>query len=362
MARAEQVPAQSLAQTPDETQQKLLMFMNAIQAMELPAADTPPAGVRRRRAGGRRSTAPKITSTTNEDEAEEDDNDQTPEGMLAECKPLYQQRDKDGRNQWVVDEPDDVVEAAEGKTTAKYAFLVRKKKSYDSRKKYDIDSIIIQSPLLKERLGVVLNDYPGITTSLKRLVFSGPFQPFVHRWPRLQELLEEKETPDATAREHLKLFSDVLYDELKNSIDAKLDLVKNGVITFEYFWTILEPGILIFGSENGKERVWQLTSTYTSVDQARGIRFENLSVWGVDQDGDKFGKANSNVSVYEWGGTASITSLRAFPLDFHPQKKQIVERLVQRGRLFEKYFGYHFKYYKGTALTYGKSQVSKPCC
>ena len=65
-----------------------------------------------------------------EDEAEEED--PTASGMLGECKPLYQVRDKNGRNQWSTESPEDIVEPAEGKATAKYAFLVRKKVSTHS--------------------------------------------------------------------------------------------------------------------------------------------------------------------------------------------------------------------------------------
>ena len=227
--------------------------------------------------------------------------------------------------------------------------------SYDSRKKYDIDSIIVQSPVLKEALGIALRDYPGVTTSLQRLVFSAPFQPFVHRWPRLVELLDPTTTPDETTRQHLQLFHDTIYEEIKLPIAAKLDLVKNGVITFEYLWTILEPGLLIFGFEGGKERVWGLNSS--SLGECHGVPCQFLNVWSVDQDADKFGRSNCNLQIYEFGGTARITSLRAFPLDFHPTKQQVTERLVERGRLFESFAGYHFMHYTGTALTHGMSSL-----
>lgn len=57
--------------------------------------------------------------------------------------------------------PDNLDEAAENEITARYAILVRNKKSFDSRKKLEIDSIVVQSPLLKHVLGKVLKDYPG---------------------------------------------------------------------------------------------------------------------------------------------------------------------------------------------------------
>jgi hypothetical protein len=105
---------------------------------------------------------------------------------------------------------------------------------------------------------------------------------------------------------------------------------------------------------------WQLTTTSTGSEQRRRLQFESLNVWGVDQDGKTFGRLNENLAVYEWGGTSPITSLRAFPLDFHPDKAEVKKRLIQRGRLFEQYFGYHYMHYTKTALTYGKSLTIPP--
>ena len=218
----------------------------------------------------------------------------------------------------------------------------------------------MQSPLLKELLGQVLLDYPGITTTLDRLVFKAPFHPFVYRWPRLLHLLQPEVTQDVTARTHLSLFHDVLYEELKNAIDAKIDLVKNGVITFEFLWTIFEPGTLVYGTQSGKERVYQLTNTGVGTDSS-GRQFQSLSVWGVDWDGDKFGSSHENIQVFEFGGTAKITALRAFPLDFHPEKQDLCARLVARGRLFEQFAGYHFQAYSGVALGYGKAFCTHNC-
>ena len=71
------------------------------------------------------------------------------------------------------------------------------------RKKLQIDSIVIQSPLLKTALGDVMKDYPGVTTSLDRLTFKAPFKPFVHRWSKLIEALESEQHEETKA--HLEL-------------------------------------------------------------------------------------------------------------------------------------------------------------
>jgi hypothetical protein len=82
-------------------------------------------------------------------------------GMECDIKNLYQKEDERGRCTWTDKYPDDLDEAAENEATARYAVLVRNKKSYDSRKKLEIDSIVIQSPLLKNALSLVLKNYPG---------------------------------------------------------------------------------------------------------------------------------------------------------------------------------------------------------
>src|SRR5207248_9005066 len=172
--------------------------------------------------------------------------------------------------------------------------------SYDSRKTLEIDSLIIQSPLLKEVLGVVLKDYPGITTKLQRLVFNAPFQPFVHRWTKLVHVLQT--TADEKTRTHLKLFHDILHEELKDAIAAKNDLVANGVITFEHLWTIFEPGVLFYGMDQGKERVFELQSSCYQTDRRSGLKYLQLQARGVDWDGDKFGSTIQYLSNFEFEG------------------------------------------------------------
>ena len=257
----------------------------------------------------------------------------------------------------VTEYPEDAVEAAENAETARFAFLVRNKISYDSRKTLEIDSLIVQSPLLKEALGVVLKDYPGITTNLQRLVFKAPFQPFVHRWAKLVNVL--RTTTDEATIAHLKLFHDVLHEELKDAIAAKEDLVANGVITFEHLWTIFEPGVLFYGTDEGKERVYDLQSASYAEDRRSGLRFLQLQGRGIDWDGEKFGSSVQYLSNFEFDGTKSITRLANFPLDFHPLKQDLINRLTNRGKIFEKFAGYHFMAYRGTALTYGRCGLIK---
>jgi hypothetical protein len=310
---------------------------------------------------------PQVPAKAEEEEEEmksekEEPVDNTPAGMKCDTKNLYQKPDKHGRNVWVNEYPDDVKDPAENEKTAKFALLIRNKKSYDSRKKFEIDSIVVQSPLLKEVLGNVLKDYPGVTTSLARLTFTAPFKPFVHRWHKLVEAIGKEE--DEETKTHLKLLHSVLHAELKETIAAKEDLVANGVVTFSHMWTIFAPGDLVYTVEDGQDRLFELQSADYGVDR-RGNSIYNINCYSIDWDGESFGRRNEYVKNNTFEGTRHINRLPAYPLEFHPNQSKLLKELLERGKTWEKFAGYHYMGYKGVALGYSwcgmvKHSVSHP--
>lgn len=184
-------------------------------------------------------------------------NENASPGMIVDVKNLYLSKpDKHGRTSWIDEYPDDLAEAAENAESARFALLIRNKKSYDGRKKLEIDSFIVQSPLLKKSLGRILSDYPGITTNLDRLVFKAPFQCFIHRWKKLLEELENE--ADAEIKSHLVLLHRILEAELQHNLKARNDFIVNGVITYDTCWMIFEPGTIVHTTGEGHSRAVRL--------------------------------------------------------------------------------------------------------
>ncbi len=271
-------------------------------------------------------------------------------GMITDVKNLYQSKpDNRGKTTWVVAYPDDLEEAAENAETARYALLIRNSKCYDGRKKLQIDSIVVQSPLLKEVLGKVLKNYPGITTTLDRLTFKAPFQPFVHRWRNLLEALESEQDPET--KSHLRLFHQVLEAELRDDLKARDDFILNGVITYTTMWMIFEPGTLVFSVKDGQNCAAKLTNG--NYQQTRCGNCYALSCQMVDWDGENFGLGGTQFNVWEWEGTMKITKLSAYPLEYHPNLSKLKDELVTRGKAFEELSGYHYKNYQGIAIGEG---------
>ncbi|MCJ1465285.1 hypothetical protein MMC07_003901 [Pseudocyphellaria aurata] len=268
-------------------------------------------------------------------------------GMISDVKNLYPGKpDNCGRSTWVDKYPDDLEEAAETAETGRYALLIRNKKCYDGRKKLQIDSIVVQSPLLKKALGSILKDYPGITTTLERLTFGAPFKPFVHRWSKLVDAVKNEEDPEIKA--HLDLFYKTLEVELHDSIKARDDFILNGVITYDTCWMIFEPGSIVFTTENGHKSAVRLVEGKYQC----GGAYE-LDCRIVDWDGENFGWDSTRLQIREFHGTAKITKLSAFPLEYHPAIDRVREDLIQRGKIFESLHGYHYKHYQGIAIGRG---------
>ncbi|KAK0128780.1 hypothetical protein ONS95_000730 [Cadophora gregata] len=192
-----------------------------------------------------------------------------------------------------------------------------------------------------------ITNVTGVTPTLNRLIFQAPFNPFVHRWTQLSTALEEQE--EGETKEHVQLLHTVLEAELKDTIAAKADYIKNKVITFEHLWTIFQPGTTLYSEEWGRHCGSKFSNGSYYEHPKYGPCY-GVNAQKVDWDGDKFGYASNQHIILAFAGTRPIASLDAFPLSFHPDEKKIKAQLLKRGKLFEHYHGYHYKAYKAFAL------------
>ena len=302
--------------------------------------------------------ATKETAEKASDEAKVDTPDDTPEadpGMITEVKNLYQgKKDSDGKRPWVEQYPDDLDDPVENERSARYALLIRNVKSYEGKRKTDIDSIIIQSPLIRDALKKVLDNYPGITTGLDRMKIKPNFEAFVHRWPKLRTAIAK--ATDPATKSHLQLLHDVLEAELADDIKARDDLLAHKAIDFHRLWMIFEPGSTVFSTNLGQPCAALLDRGSYSSDQCGAYFYLRCNF--LQWDGKKFGSAVTGYKIREFEGTCPISQLTAFPMHFHPDEKNITAKLIARGKEFERLSGYHFKAYKGLAI--GKGLQDRP--
>ncbi|KAJ5773144.1 hypothetical protein N7457_008040 [Penicillium paradoxum] len=273
--------------------------------------------------------------------------EQATPGSVCEAHKLYQTPpDERGYSSWTHEWQRGLVAPSENSLSSKYALLVRKIKCYDGRKSLEIHSIIVQSAPLKKFLVGVMAGYPGLTLTLNRIEFSKPFKPFVHRWTQFSEALADEQDP--TTSNHAKLLYDILDEELKDTISRKNDLIKSNVVTHDLLWAIFEPDCLVFCEVlDGVQRVFQFKSA--DIDSKGNFEIESKY---VDWDGEYFGYSSQCLYILAYEGTSPIMGLPVIPLAYHTDQKRLREELTARGKLWESYQGYHYKYYDGPAKAY----------
>jgi hypothetical protein len=255
-----------------------------------------------------------------------------------------------GRFQWQDTVPEDVGKPAEDGETLKFAIVARHVKVYnDPRRVLKLHSVLVQSPLLKKLLMKTLKDYPGVTVSLQRLEFMGRFEPLIHRWEQLQEAvanLDESVEEEKNTKAHAEVLLELMRTEFKEVIEAATDMKKNGVITYEYLWTIFQPGQLLFARQDNQETALRLHETSYGKDR-HGNKVFWVSCKHVEWDGTRFGYNKLNRSIMQYNGTKPIHNLSTFPLNFHKDYTELEKRLLTRGNKAEEMAGCHYKSYHG---------------
>ncbi|KAM0431465.1 hypothetical protein ACHAPT_005443 [Fusarium lateritium] len=227
--------------------------------------------------------------------------------------------------------------------TKKKALVVRMGKNHQDEKPLALDSIIVQNSSLKKTLGQVFEGYQGITTSLKKLVFKAPFRPFYFRWKQLATILEHQNQHDQDAAAYTQLLYDVLHDELHEQITEINDLLDHGVITYERFWALFEPGTSVLNVDDGDERFFVVIDCQYNHQENHSL----VTVKYVNWDGERFGYQKGTLKVREFSGTRKLTELEVYPASLLPSPDETRSRLIARGRRFHGLHGVHHKAYSG---------------
>jgi len=280
------------------------------------------------------------------------------EGMSCEAKSLYEgPRKCECCINWVDKTAEEVEEAKvlTAKLHGDAAVLTRQRNGHGGEDPFMLHSIVIQSPLLKRALQKVLKDYPGVSPELDEVEFEAPFEPLFHRW---DELLEAGRNETSTeTRKHIKVLQDILEPEFEKSRNTLRECRLHGVIKFDSLWVIFKPGDLIYGTVDGRETVMKLREAEYVQTLVGGLNFE-LQCENVDFDGSHFGYGSGDIQIEKFRGTANTKDLPAMPLDLVSDKLSVKERLIARGRKFEKLRGYNFKSYKGTVALFDQSYMT----
>lgn len=153
---------------------------------------------------------------------------------------------------------------------------------------------------------------------------------------REEEAVLPKENQDNNLIFELDAALTFLSEEFASERPRIDGLKQNGEITFDSLWAILPPNELLFTiDELSEPRVHRLLYSYVVQKPKDSLGGVYLAVYcnSVDYNGHVFGTTYPVVLKIDiFPGSKKIAELEVFPLQFHPKREEVRQRLIERGQ------------------------------
>lgn len=203
----------------------------------------------------------------------------------------------------------------------------------------------MQSPYIRDFLSKVFEGYRGIYINLKRLTLRPPYHEFYYQWEKFQDVLAKTE---GVAREHIELLHKVIAPEIKPHLEAKEDMIKQGVISYDYLWALFPPDTEVYAQTESGERLFIARRCW----YRKNIRSTTFIVdcEYIDYNGAVLGYGTDKLEIDQYGGHTQIEDLNPIPTSFIHNLNDVRQRLTTRGKAFEKLIGVQYKGYTGNYL------------
>lgn len=158
---------------------------------------------------------------------------------------------------------------------------------------------------------------------------------------------------------------DWLEQDYRTTIATIKNLTAHGEITFALLYAVLVPRSILVAqcAVTGEMRAFRLDSYIrTAIEGVPIYRLSCSSVDLVDKQAINdvaIGRVQTFIDLHAFRGTVKITSLDAYPVQYHPASESLRASLIERGRKWLSLCGVHHKQYSGLASVRGACKSLK---
>ncbi|KAL9616324.1 MAG: hypothetical protein Q9160_008803 [Pyrenula sp. 1 TL-2023] len=177
--------------------------------------------------------------------------------------------------------------------------------------------------------------------------------------PQLKEYRLQNTQSESAERLHLDKLIEFLEMHYASVSEKLRALLVHNEITFELLPVFFQPNTVIYTNCTISEQPRCLMFDSGQEKTVDGKKYFKLSCHCLTDDGNCFGEAAATAQISEFHGVMKITSLPVYPLQYHVAKREIVQKLTERGRKFISLRGTHFLAYKGMGVYNDKRGVRK---
>ncbi len=156
---------------------------------------------------------------------------------------------------------------------------------------------------------------------------------------------------NTTCSKHLDLLIDFIKTSYKATAQRFLSLLQDLEITYDLLWALFKPNSVVYTSCFGTDKPrCVLFDGGEEKETNFGVKYYNMECRYLDYNGQVFGEASVDLAIFKFRGRKRISTLKAFPLQYHPDEKGIKAQLTQCGRKFVSMLGAHHRQYRGIAF------------
>jgi hypothetical protein len=198
----------------------------------------------------------------------------------------------------------------------------------------------IQSTILRKAFKEIVQGYTSISLEQDPIVIAEPFSDLYFNRDRIQKAIKDA-TSDELKKE-LELLEEFRKNYMGKTITGIEASLTEGQISAADLWSLFPVGseIILQNREMPEMTMIWCVVVKSCYKQIRNPQEEEKPlVWVISAeftsfDGRQFLKVERSFQIGGFQGTKAIRSLPAYPLSLHPQKEELRQNLVERGKKY----------------------------
>ncbi|KAI6772746.1 hypothetical protein HG530_003704 [Fusarium avenaceum] len=133
---------------------------------------------------------------------------------------------------------------------------------------------------------------------------------------------------------HFKILPAIIETEIRQHIEQNSGPSNDSIISFNFAFALVEPGVEAMSHVNGHERLYTLTSgRYSNLQDEKMAYLRNVRY--IDTDGVSFGSRGTELFIWLFENVKSISELESVPAYIQANRDEVRQRLFKRGSFFE---------------------------
>ncbi|KAF2689840.1 hypothetical protein K458DRAFT_327800 [Lentithecium fluviatile CBS 122367] len=233
-------------------------------------------------------------------------------------------------------------------------------REYDSVKALESTTLEIRSPYIKTAMREVIKSYPGVYLDTTGSITLENEPRCLFHYRKELEVYSSR-LGDPKTKQHIDLCTKYVAKTLRKEIDIYNTTMchqeKAPGLEYSILWMAFRPGDLLYHrSHNGKELVTRLISM-TREKRYRDNTIVAQDCWLLKGEqivciGDSFNYAYLVSEIQRYDGYTPLTTLGAFPLAYHENRNEVIQRVLERGNIYMSLLGPCYRQYDGVARMY----------